>query len=53
MSESLVELLAPRIFHQEVPLQDRLDHEVVLLVPLLKQRLLHNRQLSLIDANEA
>mmetsp|Transcript_26289 Transcript_26289/g.30753 ORF Transcript_26289/g.30753 Transcript_26289/m.30753 type:complete len:107 (+) Transcript_26289:1242-1562(+) len=32
VDETLVELATPLVLHQEVPLQDRLDHEVVLLV---------------------
>ena len=53
MEQTLVVLAPPLIFHQEVALENRLDHEVVFLVPLLQQSLLHYRQLGFIDADEA
>ena len=48
-----MELAAPLVLHQEVAFEDRLDDEVVLLISRLKQVLLHDCQLSLVDANEA
>ena len=42
MQETLVVLLPPLVLHQEVTFENGLDHEVVLFVALLKQRLLHD-----------
>ena len=53
VEHSLVVLPSPLVLHQEVALENRLNHEVVFFVPLLEQILLHNCQLSLIDSDEA
>ena len=53
MYETLVVLASPLIFHQKVTFEDGLNHEVVFLVSQLEQIFLHDRQLGLIDANEA
>jgi len=51
VEQPFVVLPPPLVLHKEVALKNRLDHEVVFLIPLLQQRLLHYCQLSLIDAN--
>lgn len=43
----------PLILDQEVAFKNGLNHKVVFLIPLLKQSLLHDRQLGLVDAYEA
>ena len=53
MKETLMVLASPLILDQKVAFEDRLYHEVVFLVSLLEQIFLHDRQLGLIDANEA
>ena len=53
MQLSLVKLAPPLVLNQEVSLQYGFNDEVVFLVALLEQVLLHDCQLGLVDANEA
>ena len=50
---TLMCILAPLVLDQKVTLQYRLDDEVVFLIATLKQVLLHDGKLCLIDADQA
>ena len=53
MYQSFVVLAPPLILNQEVAFEDGLDDEVVFFIALLKQILLHDRQLGFVNADEA
>ena len=53
VDHAFVEFAAPLVLHEEVSLQNGLNHEVVLLVAGFEQVFLHDRKLCFVDANKA